>query len=73
MYQIDEFWLKNRQIGAFWSKSMKISLEIAKLMLFGPQNGDYYDFFGDFYVMYLYPGNLATVGLKIKLDLKLPM
>ena len=41
MYQIDDFWLKN---GAFWSKNMQISLEIAKLVLFGPENGDYYDF-----------------------------
>ena len=44
MYKIDEFWLKNRQIGAFWTKSMKISLEITKLLPFGLQNGDYYDF-----------------------------
>lgn len=61
MYKIDEFWLKNRQIGAFWTKSMKISLEIAKLLLFGPQNGDYYDFLGDFYLpMYVWTYTLAT-------------
>ena len=34
------FGFKNRQIGAFWSKNSQISLEIAKLALFGPQNGD---------------------------------
>ena len=34
------FGFKNRQIGAFWSKNNQISLEISKLGLFGPQNGD---------------------------------
>ena len=38
------FGWKNRHYGAFWSKNMQISLEIAKLALFGPENGDYYDF-----------------------------
>ena len=33
--------LKNRQIGALWLKNSQISLEIIKLALFGPPNGNY--------------------------------
>ena len=41
MYQIGNFWPKNRQIGAFCSKNNQISMEITKLALFCPQNGDF--------------------------------
>ena len=45
--------LKNRQIGAFWSKNSQISLKITKLALFGPQNGDQhmYNFLNDFWLI----------------------